>query len=269
MGSTAHLQLMRETGKDPAEVARMWWVAGRIGGAEELDAALRETDGVVPAGVQYQWFLEMSTAMERTTLWLLTKSDPEMPTAECVEFFRHPVVGIRDALPDLLREPDRRELENRRALYETDGLDPEVASRLASFTRLDELLPVAQLAREAGLEARVAGRVYFGVSRQIDFPWLQEQLGRLPTTDLWVQRAAKTLSLQLDSARLEISRRVLAEVDSETDVEEALATFRERSAADLERIRQVIEDVRAADEPELAALMVAVHAIRSRRYGER
>jgi hypothetical protein len=83
-----------------------------------------------------------------------------------------------------------------------------------------------------------------------------------------VQRAAKTLSLQLETARARISSSILDHLGEGDDVSGALAGFRERFADDLERIRQVIEDVRAAERPELPALMVAVHAIGSRRFGK-
>lgn len=285
MGGAAHLQLARETGREAVEVARMWYIAGCLGGVDEILRALRETDGRVPAGVQYQWHLEIARALERATLWLLAKSDPGVSTSECVERFRGPVTELRAALPGLLHGESGKALEERRALYETDGLSGEVAVRLATFCQLDELLPVALLARQTGIRAPLAGAVYFGISEAIDFPWLQAQLARLADRESWARRAAKTLSLELQMARERISREILGAMDEapggtaaqvgkgeggaapgekggvDAAARDVLAAFRTRERARLRRICEVVEAVRAEPEPDLAAVLVAVHAI--------
>jgi len=261
MGITAHVELVRETGRGTAAVLESWYAAHRIGRTERLHRRLREMDGEVPAGVQTQWFLRLSEVLERATRWLLSNDLPDRTISESIQRFREPVAELREALPDLLIEERRRELEGLRALHETDGLKAGVAEELASFEYLDALLPVADLARSARCEATRVGEVYFGLTAEIDFSWLQDQLGRVSGADLWEQRAAKTLSLQLDAARTRITEKILSGLEDADTVEVAMEEFRERHGEELERVRQVIGDVRAADRVSLSALMVAVHAI--------
>ena len=92
------------------------------------------------------------------------------------------------------------ELDRRRTLHETDGLAEGLAAELAGLEYLDGLLPVAELARVHGLDAALVGEIYYGLAEEIDFAWLQDALARVAGADLWEQRAARALALELEDA---------------------------------------------------------------------
>ncbi len=128
-----------------------------------------------------------------------------------------------------------------------------------------------RLACRCELDVRAVGGIYFGLSEDVEFRWLRDRLHGLPAKDLWTQRAAKTLRLELERAVAEMTAGVLAglkdEVDDATapvrvDVDRVLTAFRRQHRSELSWIRQVLEDVRSLGEPTLPALMVVVHAIR-------
>ena len=267
MGAAGHVELVRETGQSTGDVVRAWYCAYRIGRVEELRRRLFEMDHRVAAGVQIQWFLKISEVLERATRWLLTNDSRERPIRETVERFREPVDQLRDALPDLLTRRRGEELSRLRTHHETDGLGPGPAGELATLEFLDDLLPVADLARESGLASTVVGEVFFGLAREIDFPWLEDALDRAVGGDLWEQRAAKSLALELETARAEMTASIVRQMEEPADVNAALKGFRKAFAPDLDRIAQVLEDVRSVDRPALPALMVAVHAIENRVSG--
>jgi len=263
MGVTSHVELMRETGQDADEVVSAWHCACRIARVDGLYGKLRETDYEVPAGVQMQWYLKISNVLERSTRWLLAEDVRRRSIEEVIERYERPVQRLRDALPDLLTADTAEELDRLRVLHETDGLASETARELASLEYVDGLLPVAELARQHGLDADLVGEVYFGLGEEIDFPWLHDALGRTTGADLWKQRAARALALELETARTRMASHVVRDVDAAADVERAFEEFRRNYRADLDRIRQVLGDVQAVERPSLAALTVAVHAIRS------
>jgi NAD-specific glutamate dehydrogenase len=100
------------------------------------------------------------------------------------------------------------------------------------------------------------------LSEEVEFRWLRDRLDGLPGKDLWTQRAAKTLRLDLERAVAEMTAGVLTGRKDEPDVERVLTAFRRQHRSELSWIRQVLEDVRSLGEPTLPALMVVVHAIR-------
>ncbi|MFW6010721.1 MAG: NAD-glutamate dehydrogenase domain-containing protein, partial [Gemmatimonadota bacterium] len=262
MGAASHVELLRETGQGPADVAKAWYSAYRLGDADRLYRGLWELDNRIPAGVQTRSYLRISEVLERTTRWLLLNAGPDRILAELLDRYDEPVSRLRAALPKLLAGERREELASLRALHETDGLPSKLAAEFASFQYLDGLLPVAEVARARNLDARRVGEVYFGLAGEIDFPWLQQQLARISGDDLWEQRAAKTLSLELEAARTRMSANLVKAVDRE-GLESALGAFRNRYGEELGRIRKVLTEIQTLDAPGLAALMVVVHAIQS------
>ena len=267
MGSTCHLELMRETGRSAPGVARAWYCASRVGGAGRIYERLRAAEKEVPAGVQLQWHLRVSRALERATRWLLTHGDPGRGIRETVARYETPVTRLRRALPGLLMGERRDELARLRSLHQTDGLDESLAGDLASLEYLDGLLPVAELARQHEVDADVVGEVYFGLSDVIDFSWLQSTLDRASGDDLWEQRAARTLSLELENARARMAARIVHDVQAAPDVERAFDEYRRGHRDELERVRQVLDDVKTSERPNLSSLMVAVHAVRGHASG--
>jgi NAD-specific glutamate dehydrogenase len=126
---------------------------------------------------------------------------------------------------------------------------------------LDGLLPVASLSRGAGISARAVGDVYFGIASDIDFPWLQDRLAEQAGDNLWEQRAARRLVIQLEAARRTIVSGLIEDGVSEAGAVPSLAAFRQRCAGGLSRIRELVDELKSSEEPGLAALMVAVQAI--------
>ena len=264
MGSASHIRLVGETDRAPATVARTWYVANRISDADGLYERLRDADSRVRTGAQYQWYLEMSESLGRATSWLLQRTDPVQPIGEAIEWLHEPVREIRAALPRLLAKERLESYRSQCALNEMDGLAPDTAAELATFRYLDELLPIASLIRETGAETETVGGVYLGLAAEIDFPWLRASLDARANGDVWSQRGARILIARLEEARSNIAARILRGL-RDGSIESGLERFRHDHAIDLSRIRSVIDEIRAGDPPDLAALLVAVEAIAAPR----
>ena len=143
-----------------------------------------------------------------------------------------------------------------------DGMPEELAWDLVILEFLDGLLPVASLSRELGIAADQVGEAYFGLASDIDFPWLQDCLARLPGADSWEPMAARALGIDLEAARRTTVRGLLrSEIEGSTDIGDAMRRFRTGCEGGLRRIGHLIEELKESGEPSLAALTVAVHSI--------
>jgi glutamate dehydrogenase len=261
-GGSGMLQLLRDTHRDPAEVAKAWYVAWQVSGTGEILGEILAPDSSVPAGVQSSWLLRASAAIDMATRWLLANADLRMSLDELVEWFGEPVSVLASSLIELLSDEKRAEVETRIAVFTTDGMTEGLAERFVALEHLDGLLPVAQLAREADLEASLVGRIYFGLAGEVDFPWMQDRLADLPGADRWQLRAAGELALELEAARRRIVRRLLEGIGPDGDPVAALVDFRESCVEGLSRVERILEELREDEEnPGLPGLMVAVNAI--------
>jgi glutamate dehydrogenase len=261
-GGTGMLQLLRDSQRDPADVAKAWYVAWQVGGAAEILGEILAPDSAVPAGVQSSWLLLASSAIDMATRWLLANADLRKSLDELLQWFEEPVSVLTDSLIDLLSDGKRAEMETRIAVFRTDGMTEGLAERFVALEYLDGLLPVAQLAREADIEASLVGRVYFGLAGEVDFPWMQDRLADLPGADRWQLRAARELALDLEAARRRIVRRLLEGIGPDGDPLAALVDFRESCTEGLGRVERILDELREEEGgPGLPGLVVAVNAI--------
>jgi len=145
-------------------------------------------------------------------------------------------------------------------MHESAGLNSESAEQLVTFRYVDELLPMAALARETGASTEAVGTVYLGLAEEIDFPWLRTNVETLAAEDHWDQRAAKILIARLEQARSRIASNVIVAA-TEATIEDAMQRFRRKNAVDLSRIRNIIAEIRAAESPSLSAFVIAVDTV--------
>ncbi len=261
-GGTGVLQLLRDTHRDPADVARAWYVAWQVSGAAEILGEILAPESTVPAGVQSSWLLRASAAIDMATRWLLANADLREDLDVLLEWYGEPVSVLTGSLTELLSDGKRAEVETRISVYRIDGMTEGHAERFVALEYLDGLLPVAQLAREADLEASLVGRIYFGLAGEVDFPWMQDQLADLPGADRWQLRAARELALDLEAARRRIVRRLLEGIGTGGDPERALVEFRASCTDGLSRVERILDELRDEEGgPGLPGLMVAVNAI--------
>ncbi len=261
MGAAGLIQIMGEAHRRGAEVAKAWYVAYRVSDAEALIEGLQALDHEVSAGVQSQWLIAAAESLGRSTRWILANADLNLSVDKLVAWYGEPVATLSNDLGELLPEPKRTQVGDRLTLRMADGMNRDLAWSLVCLEFLDGLLPVASLSRETGIGARLVGEVYFGISSDIDFPWLQDRLADLPGADLWEQRAARRLTIELESARRAIVRHLLRESGPDGADESSMSAFRERCTEGLARIRDLVGELKASEELGLAALMVAVQAI--------
>ncbi|MCL7972798.1 MAG: NAD-glutamate dehydrogenase [marine benthic group bacterium] len=261
MGAAGLIQIMGETHRNGAEVAKAWYVAYRVSAASELFAGLHGLDHEVSAGVQAQWLLAATESLARSARWILANADLHRSVSELVSWYGEPVAALRADLGELLPEPKRTQVGDRLTLRMADGMNRGLAWSLVCLEFLDGLLPVAGLSRETAIGAREVGDLYFGIASDIDFPWLQDRLSDLPDADLWEQRAARRLAIDLESARRSIVRRLIQEGGPQGYDDATMASFRQRCTEGLTRIHGLVDELKASEELGLAALMVAVQAI--------
>ncbi|MFW6085531.1 MAG: NAD-glutamate dehydrogenase domain-containing protein, partial [Gemmatimonadota bacterium] len=260
LGGATLVQLANDTGKGASKILKAWYAAYAAADAAETIRRIHALDLEVPAGVQAQWLLKVGGALDRATRWLLANEDLSLSIAELLERYGESVGVLADSLLEHLSERKRREVDERMTMYETDGMDRPLARDLVALKYVDGLLPVAALARKEELSAPRVGRIYFGLTGTIDFPWLQERLDDAASGGPWELRAAKSLALDLESARTRIVRHLLTGDYAGTD--DPIQMLRDRCSEGLTRIAALIEEMRESGRPGMSALMVAIHAIR-------
>ncbi|MFQ5688823.1 MAG: NAD-glutamate dehydrogenase [Gemmatimonadota bacterium] len=267
MGSTSHMRLVTETGRTAADVSRMWYALLQVG---EVEAVYAELDALEPEGppeTLYGLYVEVSRYLERAVGWLLANEEKEASIFETVGRFREPIRELSHQLGRLLPGARRARLRERSSALQSAGLSEETAIRFASLEYLEELLPIAKLAGDRGVDALRAGEIYFEIAEELGLSWIRGQLEELPRADSWSRRASKALLRKLQGSRARLAEAIVDYLARNAGGRATLGAFRRRHAAPLGKIRRAVEEVRAASPVELGALVVAVSSLELDGFG--
>jgi glutamate dehydrogenase len=243
LGTTFAHRVARTTGRTIAEVCRASEIAWRLVEGGRAAAAIRAACTTLADEIAAVFLLE--DVCLRTSRWVLASAAAAGGVGDVAAGLCAAVAPARARLDEWLAGAEAEGLHRRRAALELGGLPADVAHDLAVGEWLPSLLDVVTVAQETGVELDAVGRRYYGLGREIDFAWLDAELGAARDLDPLAPRALEGIADDLRAARRRFAR-----------------TDAPPSDGGLRAVRQLIDDVKANGRPTLAALVVVARAIR-------
>jgi glutamate dehydrogenase len=257
MGVTFIPRVSRDAGATAAQIARGWYVASEIAGASELLDGIERNRAGLSAEQEYRWLLALEGVLDRTVRWAVENLPEESEVGGVIEQFKGPIAELCEILPSIVHGSQQAAFEEAFEELRGGGVTLEEAQKIASLQFLGDLMAVTRIAQEIGRPVADVGRIYFALADEIDFALLQELLNVAPGEDEWEQRAAQGLMQDLGQARRNLTLAVLRADGQHASIDERLSDFRERNAARLSAMHEVVEELLVAESINLAALTVA------------
>ncbi len=234
------------------EIARAYLIARDVFGLGPMWEAVQALDLRVGADVQTAMHQAIRRLSERASLWFLNHGKHPLSIADAMAEYRPGIEALTRNLAQALPDADRAELgQNTRTLVEA-GVPSDLAQ---SISQLDWIAAGPDIVRLGGDPMSVA-RVYYAVGQRLGLDWLKSEAAQLkPQTD-WQRQAAAAVLDDLYGHQATLARRVLGDSGK-------LETWVDGRKPAVERIDQVLTEMRAAPAVDLAMLAVA-----NRRFGE-
>jgi len=262
MGSTFVHRLMEETGAKPAEVVRAYLVARTVFGLDAVWTRIDGLDNLVPDAVQTSMHVHLVRLMVRVTLWFLRRRIATDALDAAISRFSSAVDAVGGSLDAVLGDHDRRRSEQVAGEFIAAGVPADLARQVARIDLLQAALDICDVQSETGRTTACVTGVYFALAERLSAPWLWERIGVLPKHTHWQTLARAALKDEL-AERLRSLTVAAVELTSSTDDPAALMTAWERAHAQaLARVRQVLAEVQAAKNPDLAMLSVSLRELR-------
>jgi glutamate dehydrogenase len=251
-------QMSEETGKPTADVARAFTIIRESFDLRSLWSAIESQDNVLPARVQTEMLIEVGRLLERAMNWLLISDYESLDTARYVGEFRPAIAAISENLNDILPASLLGSLKARQGELEMDGVPERVAYRIASLGVMGAALDIVRLSRTGRPVADVA-KVYFSVGARFGLERLRTAGAAIPAETPWQKAALSAVVDDLFTYQSTLASKVLTESDGAKDPVDQWLTARPR---EVERIDQLMTDLRAAQTVDLAMLTVASRQLR-------
>jgi glutamate dehydrogenase len=258
-GPTFVMDLIERTGMGPADVALAYTAIRDAYGLGALWAGIEALDNRAPADAQVEMLLATQALLDRTASWLLVNAGGDLRGAgrACAEAVR----DLAAALPGLLPEGDREGLLAEAARRRAQGVPEDLALRVAALPALASAPEIGRIAARLGLPATEAAAVHFALGRRFGLDWLRERARGLKADNHWQRQAVSAIVDDLFALQGSLTTRVLESAGG-AGGDAAIDAWAASRPGPLERVRQLLAELRAAGQVDLAMLGVATRQLR-------
>jgi len=236
-------------------VVRAYLIVREVFGFVELWRSSEALDYQVPDRTQTAMIIDGLRLIVRATLWFLRHRERLADLAGSIEHFRIGSEHVAALFPQVLPPTDQFAYTSAAGRLEKDRVPRELAARVAGLDALFNALDIVEVADRLKRDVADVARVHFGLAGELDFPWLRERIGILPTENHWQTLAKAALRDDLSG----MLRALTADALRAGDV----ATWKARNAVLHERLKQILAELRAVESPDLAMLSVAMRELRN------
>jgi glutamate dehydrogenase len=263
MGSAFVYRMMEETGAAPADVVRAYVAAREVFHMPELWREIEALDNRVADRLQTAMLVRSSRVLVRATLWFLRHRLHAADLEQTIARLRAPVEALAGEMGELLQEEDRERLEEETREYVEGGVPAALALRVARLEPLYAALDIAEVSRATARPASSVAQVYFRLAARLRFSWLREQVGLLPTDSHWQALARTTLRDELGEKLRALVAVILKARPELAEADALIQAWASDHQGALARLQQMLTELQAASQPDLAMLLVALRELRN------
>ncbi|SDD17824.1 NAD-glutamate dehydrogenase [Glycomyces harbinensis] len=260
-GTTFLFRIADETGADVVDVIRAFVIIRDAFGLQGLWRRIEALDNQVPQEAQVASMLVIRRLLDRGVRWLVQHRRATLDVAAEIERLRPGLAVLQPKLPELLTDSEAVGFEEFCDQLEEQGMPAEVARDASAPIFGFGLVDVVECARLLETELGATSEVYYGIAARVHLDEILNQISALPRTNRWQTLARSALRYDLYGAMAGLTASVL-QAKPGTDPREAVESWAERNAAQIERIHEATAEAGRSDE-KLAVLSVSLRQIRS------
>jgi glutamate dehydrogenase len=263
-GITFAFRAQEEAGATPEQVTRAFVVCREVFGLADFVRQVEALDNVVPTTAQTVLYLEFRRLMDRAVRWFLTSRPTTLDIGAEIERFAGTIGDLGPRVGTLLRGDEKKRLERKATEFRKAGVPEDLALHAASLLDWYSLLDIVDIAADAGREPDAVAPLYYLVSERFGIDTMLGKVTRLPRDDRWDALARGALRDDLYSV-LESLTRAVIEVGGgpEAQPAEQWKAWEDANAAAVTRSTTALAAIRRLDNPNIAALSVALRTLRS------
>jgi glutamate dehydrogenase len=263
VGSTFVHRLMETTGAKPHEIVRAFLLNREIFGFVSLWKAIEALDNKVDDAVQAAMLIDASRLIDRGTMWFLRSRRLTEGMAETIAHFQPRVEALAAGLPELQDADDRARSAAAIADYAAKGVPEALAVRMVALDALYSTLDIVEVAGATRRPVELVAVMHFDLSTRLGLPWLRERIARLPGEQHWQMLAKGAMDDDLSGLQRAITSEALTGGGELARREQLIAAWQERNRRAIERVQQLLAELKSAPTADFEMLAVALRELRN------
>lgn len=262
MGPAFVKRVQADTDANILTVARAYVIARIICRASGILHTIESLDYEIPAGAQVSMMFEVSRTLRHTCYWLIEQYGDDLDIVKSVERLKDNMARIYSRSGSYLSRASRTRHENAERHYVSMGVPENLANRMSLLLLTRPALDMSDLAAARKRDVVDAARFYSTFNDALGLNWLHNCAEDLEVEGRWQAMARGNLRDEFYRLRRELAFKLLTS-RSKKDGGEIAALWLRRNADDVERFKNMIEEMKLRDVVDFATLTVAAQALRN------
>jgi glutamate dehydrogenase len=261
-GPTFVSETSEGTGMGPADIARAYLIVRDSFDLRQIWQQIEALDNKVDAEAQTRMMLATRRLIERATAWVLRHVGHDLVVGKQVEHFRPGVALLREHQDALIHDAARAVLTERVATYTDCGVPKALAKNVASLNVMAAGLDLIRIADTVSVPVKTVAPAYFKLGSRLGLAWLRDSATRMPLGNHWQKQATAAIIDDLYALQADLTVSALSDGGKRTKADGKVAGWLKRRYAPIDRIDQLIAELRAMDHVDISMLAVANRRLR-------
>ena len=283
VGGTFVHQMHETTGQESPIIVRAYIIARSVFNLRQIWSGIEALDNMVPAAVQTALLKDTVHMLEAATRWFLHHgphpeaydSDlmaqgarwlqdhcPSLNMSGTINEFQPVVSKIADTFEEVIRcDATSLNAVHQKVQHLIDqGVGEELARQMAALPYLICACDIARISQQNDTDPIAVGRIYFAIGARFQLGALRAAAEAIEAETHWQKLARQAALEDLYTHQRDLTRLVLEHAkESDTPIDAWIA----KNQTGMERAEQLIGELRAAGQIDLAMLAVANRQIRT------
>lgn len=261
MGDLFVYRMRQSTGLPDGQIAKAFIVARDVFRLREWWQLVDDQDHQVTSGIQYLCHERLMKLIRRATRWFLRNTNLDQPLEGIVELYRPVVDALYDHVDGLLNDTVREEWFAQQQELMDAGLPENIARFVSGTPSLYGALTVSDASRETGNDVDTSAKLFFNLREKLGLHWFIQQINALAVNNHWQGLAREALMDDLDWQQKALLIHIMGCESDSDDVSQCLVNWFDESSPMVMRWRTLLDEVRGAEDPELAMFTVAMREL--------
>lgn len=254
MGITFATRLTGETGIATEHVVRAWIIVNEGLGLDTVWDMIANASAGVNFRARCDMVLQCRRVAKNATRWLI-RNLPASPIGETAVALS----AVRDEfctnMERLLSARNAEQLHDRQRQLAAAGVPQTLARAVAATEFLPRVLPLAKVAKHAGVSFDTAATCYAELDAHVPFSNVYRAIDNLPAADVWADRARVEAAALASSLHIELTETAFGNGGTDSWVG--------ANAAKITRLAGICRELDAASEPDLAKVLVLLNQMKT------
>ncbi|MCP3994465.1 MAG: NAD-glutamate dehydrogenase [bacterium] len=230
-GITFVVQLMDQTGADPAMVVKAYRIARTITGAQRRWSELESEVGSLEPELIRTLLDNVDWLVEITTRWFLNNSPGHGPLDEAITAFAADFAALSESIGTMGAAAWHDARKSTAESLVSRGVPEAVARDHAFIEDLVHAPDIIELSQHTGRSVAEVSGVFFRLGKAIRIDWLEKQISEIKPADRWERLAKQAAESDLVSLRRRVAEKVLARAGSRAPRDAVRKYLSERAQA--------------------------------------